>query len=145
MTTIAFKNGVLAADKMAASGDIPFKATKLFRTKTHAIAFAGEFAEGIAFVKWFPVRDGKCPLKKTDALVMDLETGVCSWWEGESEALIEDSMAAIGSGAGVALGAMSFGASAREAIECSSAWDTNTGLGCNYAKSKKARRRAKAR
>lgn len=147
ITTVAWRAGVLAADKKASSDGTAWRVTKLRRTKTHAIAFAGNVANGLQFIKWFSdsVRreEYECPLnKETEALVMDLETGECEHWDCEGIPIpIEDKFAAIGSGAAFAIGAMSFGASAIEAVECASEWDNDSGLGVNYATSKVAEKR----
>jgi len=140
MTTVAWKDGVLAADKKASQGGSGYRVTKLFRTKTHAIAFAGELGYGMQFVEWFKSdRSQDCPLTSdadVTVLVMSLETGTCVQWECPGVPIpIEDSFCAIGSGQDLAVGAMSFGATAIEAVECASAWDNASGLGLNYARS----------
>ena len=139
MTTVAWKDGVLCADKKASQGGSAYTTTKLYRSKSHALAFAGDLGIGIAFATWFNGdREGECPLNKhTDALVMDLETGKCDMWDDAAVPIpIEDKFAAIGSGQDLAVGAMAFGATAIEAVECASAWDNSSGLGLNYARSR---------
>lgn len=144
MTTIAYRDGVLAADKKASHSGTAYRTTKLWRTKTHAMAVAGDLSVGIRFVEWFKNgQKGKCPLNSsTQMLVMDLESGKCWHWESPGIAmLIEDRFAALGSGSDLAIGAMSYGASAIEAVICASEWDNESGLGVNFARSRKARRK----
>lgn len=145
MTTIAWRDGVLCADKKASQDGSAYKTTKLFRTKTHALAFAGDLGMGLLFVKWWKGgREGECPLAlemgqddTTSVLVMNLDTGVCAQWESPGVAIaIEDSFCAVGSGQDLAVGAMSFGATAIEAVECACEWDNSSGLGYNYARSR---------
>lgn len=147
MTTIAWRDGILAADKKASEGDTGHRVTKLHRTKTHAIATAGGFGVGLLFVKWFPKQEGECPLDDcTTALVMNLDTGQCWSWEEDGIPIpIEDKFTAIGTGQQFALGAMAFGATAVEAVEIANEWDNNSGLGINYATSRRARVQAAPR
>jgi hypothetical protein len=144
MTTVAWRDGVLAADRKGSLNGTGHRVTKLRRTKTHAIAFAGTVSTGIQFIDWFKgARDGECPLDRdTSAFVMDLETGKCEHWENGVPCPIEDKFAAIGSGMDLAIGAMSFGASAIEAVECASEWDNGSGLGINFARSRPHARRS---
>ena len=143
MTTVAWKDGVLAADKKASDGDTGHRVTKLLRTKSHAIAFAGNFVVGRLFVKWYPCKRGDCPLDEdTEALVMDLGTGECFEWGCDGfPILIEDRFTAIGTGAAFAIGAMAMGGTAIEAVEIASEWDNNSGLGINFARSRRNRAR----
>jgi 20S proteasome alpha/beta subunit len=138
MTTIAWRDGVLVADKKASDGDTGTRVTKLLRTKKYAIAFAGNLGRGLMFAKWLSRKEGKCPLDKdTDALVMDLDTGKCYQYESDGHPIpIEDRFASIGSGSGFALGAMSMGATAEEAVEVACEWDNCSGLGMNIARSR---------
>lgn len=148
MTTIAWKDGVLAADRKMTYNGAGYKGTKLFRTKTHALAFSGDAGYGIKFVEWFRGdRTDPCPMDEhadVNVLVMDLETGRCAQWEEPGVPIpIEDKFCAIGSGHDLAIGAMSFGATAIEAVECASEWDNNSGFGVNYATSKNSPTRSR--
>ena len=145
MTTIAWRNGVLAADRKGSEDNTAYRTRKLHRTGNYAIAFSGNAGCGMKFVKWFNKKEGKCPLdKETNALVMDLTTGQCWKWDEEGwPHVVEDRFIALGSGGDIALGAMAMNASAIEAVEVASEWDNNSGLGINYAKSRKFRAKEK--
>jgi len=139
MTTIAWRDGVIASDRQSINGKIPVRCTKLFRTKEYAIGVAGSLSYGIAFVNWFQGdRSDECPLDEiTAALVMNLETGACEQWEAPGVGIpVEDDFEAIGSGAAVAIGAMEMGATAKEAIRIASKRDTGTGMGIQVIKAK---------
>jgi hypothetical protein len=144
MTTIAWRDGVLCADKKASAGGTAYKTTKLFRTKTHALAVAGVLGVGIKFAEWWRSdRSEDCPLStqedddnSTCILVMSLETGKAEFWEYPGVGIpVEDEFCAVGSGQDLAVGAMAFGATAIEAVECACEWDNSSGLGINYARS----------
>lgn len=141
MTTIAWKSGVMVADKKATDGDLAHTCTKIYRKKGYAIGVAGILQEGLAFVEWFDKKQGKPPLKKTDCLVMNLTTGTCTHWEAKCRVgvPVEDSCTAIGTGGALAIGAMEAGATPQEAVEIASKRDPSTGLGLQTIKSKAAK------
>jgi ATP-dependent protease HslVU (ClpYQ) peptidase subunit len=142
MTTIAYRDGIIAADSQvtheaagdkSGAGSHKHTCQKLYTKKAfgyHAvIATAGESAPGMLFVDWYG-KKGKPPevLHDTDftCLVLD-EDGL---WEFNSfcrAEKIEEPFYAIGSGAKAALGAMHMGASAIEAVEIAKKIDPYTG------------------
>lgn len=138
MTTIAWKRGILAADKKTTDGDLAHICTKMYRKKGYAIAFAGILQEGLEFLEWFDKKEGKCPLKKTDCLIMNLITGQCLHWEakGKIAVPVEDECTAIGSGGAIAIGAMEAGATPQEAVRIASRRDPSTGYGVHVIFSK---------
>lgn len=139
MTTIVWKNGQIAADRQGSDDNLAIAVRKLDVYENVAIACAGVYEEGEQFKEWYFEPEGKCPLKKTDALIMDLDTGECFFWEAKAkdERPIVDEFTAIGSGAQLALGALEAGASIRRAMEIACKRDTGTGLGIDYAKAKR--------
>jgi len=142
MTTIAWKPGVMVADKKTTDGDLAHSCTKIYRRKGYAIGFSGYLQEGLQFCDWFHKREGKCPLKKTDALVMNLTTGGCVHWEAKAKIGIpvEDPCTAIGSGAGLAIGAMEAGATPQQAVKIAAKRDPATGFGIQTVYSKKRKK-----
>lgn len=139
MTTIAWKNGQIAADRQGSEDNLATEVTKLHIHENVAFACAGVFEEGEQFEEWYFEREGKCPLKKTDALILDLDTGDCWYWEAKAkdERKIDDEFAAIGSGAQLALGALEAGASLKRAMEIACKRDNHTGMGIDYAEAKR--------
>ena len=132
MTTIAWRDGVIASDRQCSSGGIITKCRKLFKVGHYAIGTSGNLSVGMLFCQWWA--DGRredCPLdESTYALVMDINTGVCEIWEHPGVGIpIEEDFSAIGSGAAVAYGALHTGATAREAVTAAIKWDDSTGIG----------------
>ena len=158
MTTIAWKQGQLAVDRQLTDGSLATEADKLFVGKKVAIACAGDYEEGEQFKEWYLKPDGKCPLKETEALIMDLDTGDCYFWEARAKRqrkvgeeidalevmglspikyLVVPKFMAIGSGAGLALGALEAGASLKRALKIASKRDSGTGLGIDMVRAKR--------
>lgn len=138
MTTIAFKDGILAADSRSTSNyyDRVHRCQKLFRKTTKdgaevIIATAGENAPGLVFVEWYG--SGKKPPLK----LLDGDADFCclvltkkglfefdKWCHGEE---VMDPFYAVGCGATAALGAMHAGATAEQAVEIACRIDPFTG------------------
>lgn len=134
MTTIAYKNGVIAADSCVslqteAGGSRKFKCEKLYRKtigkgrskRQVIIALAGESFPGLMFLDWYG--SGKEPPTQLIDGQADF-TALVLTNEGLFEAdaycrpdKIIDQFYAVGSGAKAALGAMHAGASAKRAVE----------------------------
>jgi ATP-dependent HslUV protease subunit HslV len=130
MTTIAYRDGILAADSRATfqseeGGARCVRCRKIYRKKTKAgievlIGTAGESSSGLLFVDWYG-SDRKPPIKFLDGdadflCLVVTPSGVLEydkWCRGEE---VEEEFAAIGSGAKAALGALYAGASAEEAV-----------------------------
>lgn len=138
MSTVAFRSGVLAADRQATSGGVVTKCTKLFRVSGYAIGVAGTLSSGTSFSRWFAGdQTGEIPLDQDScALVMDLETGDCHLWESTGVVKIEEEFEAIGSGSGIAYGALEMGADARQAVKIASKRDAYTGGGVQVMRAK---------
>lgn len=138
MTTIAFKDGILAADSCATvsgdqSGDIKAQCKKLYRKTTAdgrqvIIATAGDSFPGIAFVDWYG--SGKEPPERiadSDFTVLILVDGAL--YESDGWCLLEEVVSpyyAIGSGRKCAMAAMACGKTAIEAVEIAAMFDPYT-------------------
>ncbi len=146
MTTIAYSNGVIAADSRTTletegGGARMFLCDKLFRkqvvlrgkkTEEVIIATAGESTPGMMFVDWFGSNkpppenfieggaDFTCLVLQQDGL-----WEYDAWCRGIK---ILDKFYAVGSGAKAALGALHMGASARKAVEIACRIDFYSGL-----------------
>lgn len=139
MTTIAWKQGQLASDRQGTDGDLATEVVKLHVHENVAFACAGVYEEGEQFAEWYFEPIGKCPLKKTDALIMDLDTGECFLWEAKAkdERKVCDEFAAIGSGAHLALGALEAGASLKRALEIAIKRDSGSGFGVDLVEARR--------
>ena len=146
MTTIVYKNGILAADTQETVGGVQRRCNKLFRVKrkddTFIIATAGNSYTGMMFVDWFRKGSMQEDVPDLTNLDADEEDFECLVWESKSAKLwsvnrlfhmievnLEDHpFYAIGSGADVAYGALAMGSSARRAVEIACEWEIHTGL-----------------
>lgn len=145
MTTVAWRAGVIAADRQL---DGWMNACKLFRLKDGSIlSGAGHLDDIIEVAAWInggckpdqkPDFSGQPKDESTDFLVA-CPDGKAYWltdpWLRRVE--IRDDFYAIGSGAKIALGAMAAGASAKRAIEIACRFDEATGKGVNVIRVKK--------
>ena len=135
MTTIVFRDGVLAADTRSIRGDriTPGIARKIGRNPDGTLwAVTGELAEAMAFVR--DVQDGvpkprKIPDTATVILIKPTGlNGVVQVNEGEGWFEYGDiPFVAFGSGMAPALGALYQGATAEEAVRIAAKVDPGTG------------------
>jgi hypothetical protein len=133
MTTIVWKQGVLACDSQSSFDGAKYRCKeKLQERQTVAYAIAGELGYGLAIVGWAEegVEDypGN-PDHETVVVAMSKSSGKA--WCIEAPGVwipIEDEMFACGSGGPVALGALAMGATPKEAVEAACEWDEGTGF-----------------
>lgn len=124
MTTIAYRDGVLAADSRAADQTVKsYGIQKLYRLKKKGaiIGTAGSIVKCQAFVKWYANKRHRAPKLEDDDL-----SAIVLHRDGRVE-LFEDSVEsiewnpaeplAVGTGAPAALAAMACGKTAAEAVE----------------------------
>ena len=130
MTTITFRDGVVAVDGRSVDGDwIACENTrKLFRVRDGTVAaVVGNYARGVAVVDWLKAggRGGRPNTEGTTVLVFSAD--LITAYENGGRYDVEPEMLAWGSGAPVALGAMYAGASAMEAVKIAARVDPYTG------------------
>jgi hypothetical protein len=144
MTTIAWKNGVIAADRQLAGWQM---VNKLFRLKDGSVVGgAGYFDDVHEIARWLdagakeatrpPLTEG--PDNTSDVIVATPD-GKAYWltWPWLRRVEVLDGCIAVGSGAKAALGAMYAGASAKRAVEIACRLDESTGKGVNVIRVKK--------
>lgn len=130
MTTIAYRDGKLAGDSRAtANGLIDNQTTKVWSHKGVLIAASGSQALCEKFRTWVVAgMDGESPFEGADdgnGLVVSMAGVVCFGNTGSWP--ISEPFYTLGSGYQLALGALAMGASAEEAVEIASRFDTMTG------------------
>lgn len=130
MTTIAFKDGVLASDTQVTSNGFRVGfASKIWRVGRLLIGGAGSDCYTQKFRDW--VRggmEGDHPILKDIGNVFILRPdGEGVMWCDDGPFLIKEPFWALGSGEQIALGAMHRGATAAEAVETAIAFDTRSG------------------
>lgn len=133
MTTIAYRDGVLAADSLVTLGSTKVHGSyqKIRRIGEYLVGTAGSVADCQAFVVWLKECDSTQPPPKGeyDALVVGPQGRVR---EIENGSVLPSPRGAkffaLGSGGPFALAAMYAGASATEAVKIAAKIDTSTGL-----------------
>jgi ATP-dependent protease HslVU (ClpYQ) peptidase subunit len=134
MTTIAYRDGIMAADRAAHLGNDwkkPDRATKIIHLADGSL-FAGTGDTGVfsKLLEWFQTPEvdrGERPeISECDALLLDPD-GRLWFFTGAGKRLVDAPFAAIGSGAPVAYGAMYAGATAPRAVEIAALVDPWTG------------------
>lgn len=137
MTTIAYKNGILAADKQTNLGPFPTRTTKVFRHgewlaagtgDTHRIREIHEWIEAGMDPKTLPAfqRD---PDTSATFILVDQKGEIFLLDNSHTLVQVEQPFYAIGSGRDFAMMAMHLGKSAPEAVELAAIYDTSTGMG----------------
>lgn len=133
MTTIAYRDGVLAADSLVTLGGTKVHGSyqKIRRIGDYLIGTAGSVAACQAFVEWLKSGDDAHapPKGEYGALIVDPRGRVREIENGSVlPAPRGAKFFALGSGGPFALAAMYAGASATEAVKIAAKIDTNTGL-----------------
>jgi ATP-dependent protease HslVU (ClpYQ) peptidase subunit len=136
MTTIAFKDGILAADSQETHGEMPVFCRKIYRHNHGWMAVAGESMPALVMTAWWQAghKDEEKPEFADDASFVCLihDGGQLFVIDRDCVALrilLEDPrFFAIGTGADLAMGAMAAGAGAAEAVRLACKLDINSGL-----------------
>jgi len=135
MTTIAYRDGIMAADTLMTGGDIRRgRATKIRRTpKGELIGCTGRADICQLFMDWadagFPT-DAKPTLPNSadmHAIVVFPDGSMASYAETLLPTHFRSEYCTQGSGNEIALGALAMGASAVEAVECAIRFDIASG------------------
>lgn len=131
MTTIATDGRTMAGDGITTSLDIVMRrnAPKVRRLPDGSIfGFAGRTADANAIFGWLADGAKGSPPKIKEGRALILRPGGRIEHLGEDGDLIEiEAPAAVGSGGDIALGAMEFGASPKQAVEIAARRDPFTG------------------
>lgn len=130
MTTIAIRDGIMAADTSVWEGCYRGSKQKIVRTSLgHLFATCGDSGITERLAKW--IEDGESEdrlpriVEKTDfaALVLYRDGSVGHYTERFMRSMIDGPFFALGSGNEFALGAMAMGASAEKAVEIACQFD----------------------
>lgn len=133
MTTIAYRDGVLAADSLVTLGSTKVHGSyqKIRRIGEYLVGTAGSVASCQAFVDWLRSGDDSHPPPKGEynALIVDPRGRVREIENGSVLPVPRGAkFFAIGSGSPYALAAMYAGATAIDAVKIAAKIDTSTGL-----------------
>lgn len=145
MTTIVYKDGYMSGDGRVTLGDtiISDETVKVFKVNNCLIGFAGRYASGLNFVKWFeewdtanqaqeelPFVTVKIPELLPDEdfqAVVAYPDGVVMSYEGGNMFYAVTPPIALGSGTDFAYGAMDAGMSAEETVKIACKRDVSSG------------------
>lgn len=133
MTTIAYREGVLAGDSQATDSQ-KWQCVKVYRLDTEAgellVGYCGEVFAAHVFMRWLTDggREPDLGNEQFEAIVISAKTGRVTMW---NQSLVpfrpRGKFFAIGSGGPVAMGAMHKGADAVEAVKIACKVDPYTG------------------
>lgn len=145
MTTIAYKDGIMAADTMGTwGGDVNYGVPKLAKTRSYLLGFAGSYAAANPLYNWIKRLDNQdirlenfhnyreeLPEGIPDITVLIAPVDGSTLWyivsDGYGGPLWTKKFDAIGSGGRFACGAMHAGANAMRAVRAAIDLDEGTG------------------
>lgn len=135
MTTVVYKDGVIAADTLICEGDQFYgERSKIFDLENHVVGVAGASLLYDEFLLFVQGKEFNREVFKTNDLnfkgiVIDKKTRKVLCYEKElvCDGDIKTDFIAIGSGAAIAKGALLMGANAKQAVECAAKIDRFTG------------------
>lgn len=141
MTTVAYKNGVMAADHGVAIGDtiIISNTPKItMRSDGAMCGVSGSLSFGCAFMEWFHgFEKGERPLGRHDnghhaldrAIIVRTDDSIESYESGDLDiAILTPEYYAMGSGRDIAIGALAWGADPEGAVMMAVKHDAYTRL-----------------
>jgi len=129
MTTIAYRDGTLAADSCVSmsdesAGDWKAHCIKIYQYPDMIVGLQGESTPGLIFLDWLRAKRGKAKLR--DSLVSSMadfegvvltRKGLFTYDRWCRPELVTAPFYAVGSGVKAALGALHCGATAEKAVE----------------------------
>ena len=129
MTTIVCTRAGMVADRRISS-DVIFLSKKLFLINGSIYGICGDIEQAIKFLDWRRNPDQKpqfAEISDIEILELTPDARMLRWSSELVGVEIDNDYYAIGSGAQLALGALSMGATPQQAIRIASKWDTSTG------------------
>jgi hypothetical protein len=152
MTTIVWDGKTLAADRQCTWDDLKSVVNKLDEIQGFLFGCAGKYAYAQNMIEWYRAGANPDDFPETnkgedgvDMLVITPDREIFVYGESPYPMVFTQSeKIAIGTGKGIAYGAMAMGATAVQAVRIASKYDVNTGMGIDTLTlpMKKARKRA---
>lgn len=131
MTTIAYRDGVVAADTRSTRGGfiLPGSSPKLFRMLDGGVAaVTGDYAPGVSFIEWLKAPDGKPEPSLGEATVIRFRADrTITIYECDGSYAETAPFCAWGSGMTPALAALHAGLSAADAVKIAMLIDPYSG------------------
>lgn len=138
MTTIVYRDGVLAGDRLLSVGtvrDSYLRKVHKRRRDGALVGGAGTSSQLQTAFNWFlSGEEGPRPSLGPCELIIVRPDGVVEYHDRHGSHRMDGWFFAIGSGAEVAYGAMEMGATARQAVEIAARRDANTSPEMNWVK-----------
>lgn len=139
MTTIVYRDGILAADRACSQGSrFEGSVRKVWRRRDgHLIGGCGRYSIICRYVEWFLGGErGRAPSlgeQDNDAdMLIVRPSGLVLFHDSCGAMTVKAPFYAMGSGVDFAYGAMEMGATARQAVRIASRRDNNSGGGVNW-------------
>lgn len=129
MTTVAFKEGILAADTQITEGDVKYYGRKIeILPDGRVVATSGNVDDGILFVDWLLGGRKKAPrLKKGfEGIVIEVDGTWNKYYKECMPVKHDDPIYSFGSGWAVARTGMLCGLTAYQAVQLAGEIDNNT-------------------
>lgn len=130
MTTIAVRDGVMAADSQMTDGHLRLMGCqKIYPVGAALVGITGSLASALVFVDWYENRESRRPDLSNEsdfeALILTAE-GLDTWTANLRPIPVRSKFWAVGSGSHLAIGAMAMGASAVDAVKVACAFDIHS-------------------
>ena len=138
MTVIAWKDGIIAADRAVGVGELLLEVAKLRRVGNVVLAACGPADFGEAMIEWYErgcLREEFPQTQKQEdfaILVAASPAGVSLFYQTQHAVRRAADWSAVGSGAELAIGAMAAGASAVEAVQIAITYSRSCGFGVDH-------------
>lgn len=145
MSIVAYDGKVLAADRQAMNGDLPFETRKIIRLENgDIIAWTGSTDGGLAMKYWYEqgCNREEFPSCQRDKDIwsrlivvpyhqhqIDRQSRLRYYEQGPDPIFLYESFMAWGSGRDVAMGALAMGATASKAVEIACRYNVYCGMG----------------
>ena len=137
MSTVAYKDGIIAGDTKLTDGNLKLHAQKIYRVHDKLlVGLAGDWLGCLKFLNWIQQNNHYPEITvgwnfeekdtlKFEALVADKDS-IAVYDHCMIKMYIDETFWAAGSGRDIAIGAMAHGATAEEAVEIATEYDTYT-------------------
>lgn len=133
MTTIAYRDGILATDRQTTCGSGRKECAKMWAVKGAVIAVAGILSDGIKFRDWWQAgkpENGWSITDDTTIIVVNLDTGELVEYDSNMVPMpVYGEFYSWGSGCDLATGALEMGADAVQAVDIGMKHDAYSGIG----------------
>lgn len=136
MTVIAYRDGILAADKLSQMGGMKARVTKIYQVGDAMVGIAGVYTLGLELLEWIrsgadaeTVPDFQKTQEDYQQAILIRNREIWLYEQGCTPFRIEGDYFAIGSGSPYAMSAMWCGKTAEQGVQCASELSTGCGLG----------------